>query len=65
MVALGLGIALVPKAVAEQSILKDSVQIIFTSKNITNFKVSLCGLNKNLIDKTTKSFVDLVCNTKQ
>lgn len=65
MVALGLGIALVPKAVAEQSILKDSVQIIFTSNNITNFKVSLCGLNKNLIDKTTKSFVDLVCSTKQ
>ena len=60
MVALGLGIALIPQAVIEQSILSNSVQTILVPDDITPFNVSLCLKPQRLKQEPLKTFIELI-----
>lgn len=58
MVALGLGIALVPLAVIEMSSIGKSVQIINRPIELQPFNVSLCVSEKKLKSKAIYAFVE-------
>ncbi|MGN1393045.1 MAG: HTH-type transcriptional activator IlvY [Succinivibrionaceae bacterium] len=60
MVSLRMGIALIPKAVVEQTPLKDSINIIDEQLKIAPFNVSLCFNINKLNEITIKSFIDLL-----
>lgn len=63
MVALGLGVALIPQAVIEQSLLSNSVQTILVPDDIEPFNVSLCIKPQSLKKEHIKAFVNLIENT--
>ena len=60
MVALGLGIALIPQAVVEQSSLGESVQVILSPIDIKPFNVSLCTMPQNLKKNHIQAFINIV-----
>lgn len=60
MVALGLGIALIPKAVLDQSQLKENLTIIPHKSDLTPFSVGIC-IHKTLLEQVpTKLFLDMI-----
>lgn len=60
MVALGLGVALIPQAVVEQSSLGAAVQILLSPLDIAPFNVSLCVTPQSLKQNHIKAFINMV-----
>ncbi len=62
MVALGIGVALIPLAVLEASVNKEAIKILEYANNINSLNVSLCVHNKNLKNYAIKAFMDTARN---
>lgn len=60
MVSLGMGIALIPEAVLENTPLRDSIQIIEKPIHLEPFNVNLCFNINRIKEETIKSFIDLL-----
>ncbi len=62
MVSLGMGIALIPEVVVQNSSSVNKVQIIDRPFDVLPFRVSLCVLETLLKDDVIKAFIDLSKN---
>lgn len=56
MVALGLGIGLVPKVVLEQSPMQDQIEIFYSTPDIKEFIIGLCCLKRQLQEPIVSAF---------
>ena len=59
LVALGMGIAIIPEAVLMQSSSAGDVQIIDRPNDITPFNVGLCTNQSKNKDKAVKAFIEV------
>jgi LysR family positive regulator for ilvC len=56
MVALGLGIGLVPEVVLEQSVINEQIEVFFRPTDIPPYHVSICCLERRLQDPVIAAF---------
>ena len=58
MVALGLGVGLVPELVIQHSPMRDQIQIIESAPTLEPFQIGICALEQQLKLPTLQAFWD-------